>query len=411
MYVGDFSPNVRPVPALRARVLAAHGRVERRPRLGRRQGLAADDDLSYLREFEHVTLARVLLARHTADGDRDSLREAAAAGAAAGRRGGGRPDRHGHRDPRAPGAGPARRRGHPGALVPLERALTLAEPEGYVRVFAGEGLPMADLLTAVGRPARRVATTFAASRRLRATYRRLRPRNRQSDGAPAAPRRLVEPLSARELDVLRLLSTDLDGPDIARHLVVSLNTVRTHTKNIYAKLGVNSRRAAVTRAEELGLLSHPTTLTPPPSRRPQPRRLRESPRRSPHVVMSAHHIASYVSVTHTAATPRTREGNEKQEPACATSLRRGRPGPVRNPLPGAPRLRWATRFDGMTLTTDEDGTTVMEGLVVDQAALHGLLAKLRDIGLPLVSVTRMDPTCNHTAARTGLPPRATPQGD
>ena len=65
---------------------------------------------------------------------------------------------------------------------------------------------------------------------------------------------LVDPLSPRELDVLRLLGTDLDGPAIARELVVSLNTVRTHTKNIYAKLGVTSRRAAVTRAGELGLL-------------------------------------------------------------------------------------------------------------------------------------------------------------
>ena len=66
---------------------------------------------------------------------------------------------------------------------------------------------------------------------------------------------MLEPLSKRELDVLRLLGTDLDGPDIARELVVSLNTVRTHTKNIYAKLGVNNRRAAVRRAEELDLLS------------------------------------------------------------------------------------------------------------------------------------------------------------
>lgn len=66
---------------------------------------------------------------------------------------------------------------------------------------------------------------------------------------------LVEPLSERELEVLRLLDSELDGPDIARELVVSLNTVRTHTRNIYAKLGVNSRRAAVRRADELGLLS------------------------------------------------------------------------------------------------------------------------------------------------------------
>ena len=65
---------------------------------------------------------------------------------------------------------------------------------------------------------------------------------------------LVEPLSGREHEVLRLLATDLGGPEIARELVVSLNTVRTHTKNIYAKLGVNNRRAAVRRAQELDLV-------------------------------------------------------------------------------------------------------------------------------------------------------------
>jgi LuxR family maltose regulon positive regulatory protein len=61
-------------------------------------------------------------------------------------------------------------------------------------------------------------------------------------------------LSARELEVLRLLATELDGPEISRRLYISLNTLRTHTKNVYAKLGVNRRRAAVVRAGELGLL-------------------------------------------------------------------------------------------------------------------------------------------------------------
>ena len=65
---------------------------------------------------------------------------------------------------------------------------------------------------------------------------------------------MVEPLSERELEVLKLLGTELSGPEIARELIVSLNTVRTHTKNIYSKLGVNNRRAAIRRAEELDLL-------------------------------------------------------------------------------------------------------------------------------------------------------------
>ena len=84
-------------------------------------------------------------------------------------------------------------------------------------------------------------------------------------------------MSDRELDVLRLLGTDLGGPDIARELVVSLNTVRTHTKNIYAKLGVNNRRAAVRRAEELDLLRAPAAAT-----------ARDS--LAPHVAMPTHHI-------------------------------------------------------------------------------------------------------------------------
>jgi LuxR family maltose regulon positive regulatory protein len=108
---------------------------------------------------------------------------------------------------------------------------------------------MASLLKAIA--GRRVGWGYV--RRLLAAFAR-------DDGvavgrAPAArTQRLVGPLSERELDVLRLLATDLDGPAIARQLIVSVNTMRTHTKSIYAKLGVNSRRAAVRRAEELDLL-------------------------------------------------------------------------------------------------------------------------------------------------------------
>ena len=77
----------------------------------------------------------------------------------------------------------------------------------------------------------------------------------KTEGTAPVQQGLIEPLSERELDALRLLGSDLDGPDIARELVVSLNTVRSHTKNIYAKLGVSNRRAAVRRAQELQLMS------------------------------------------------------------------------------------------------------------------------------------------------------------
>jgi LuxR family maltose regulon positive regulatory protein len=138
-----------------------------------------------------------------------------------------------------------------GASATLERALTLAEPEGYVRVFAGEGPPMTSLLTRVAK--RREGWAYVRRLLDAAT-----PDGGSTPGAqPVAPTRqgLVEPLSDREIDVLRLLGSDLDGPAIARELTVSLNTLRTHTKHIYAKLGVNSRRAAVRQAAELNLLS------------------------------------------------------------------------------------------------------------------------------------------------------------
>jgi LuxR family maltose regulon positive regulatory protein len=131
----------------------------------------------------------------------------------------------------------------PAALEALERALVLAQPEGYVRVFVQAGPPVAGLLRRAAQ--RGPAETYA---------RKLISHFDQADPKPTDSNGLVEPLSDRELDVLRLLATDLSGPDIARHLVVSLHTVRTHTKNIYAKLGVNNRRAAVRTAEELHLL-------------------------------------------------------------------------------------------------------------------------------------------------------------
>jgi LuxR family maltose regulon positive regulatory protein len=130
----------------------------------------------------------------------------------------------------------------PAALAPLERALALAEPEGYVRVFVDEGPPMAALLEAAAKG--RIALDYA--RRILAAF-------GQAEVRAPVEQVLIEPLSERELDVLRLLGTHLNGPDIARELVVSVNTMRTHTKSIYAKLGVNGRREAVRRAEELGL--------------------------------------------------------------------------------------------------------------------------------------------------------------
>lgn len=232
VYVGDYSPHVQPVAATRARVLAANGRVDEALDWARKEGLAADDELSYLREYEHVTLARILVA----NGQRQQALDLLARLLSAAEEGG----RTGTVIEILVLMAMARR-----DTAPLERALGLAESGGWIRVFAGEGAPMRELLDRAGDSPFR--------RRVLAAMQTGLPR----ESTPAKPDQspLIDPLSERELEVLRLLDSELDGPDIARHLVVSLNTVRTHTKHIYTKLDVNSRRSAVARARQLGLLS------------------------------------------------------------------------------------------------------------------------------------------------------------
>jgi LuxR family maltose regulon positive regulatory protein len=252
LYVSDFFPNVRPVPAVRARVWIAQGRLGEALGWAREQGLSVDDDLSYLREFEHITLARLLLARYQDERAQRLIHEAARllerllpAAETGGRTG------------RVIEILVLRALAHqalgdtPAALAALERAMMLAEPEDYVRVFADEGPPM----TSVLRAAAKQGTRRDYARRLLAAV-------GTTETGSRTTLALIDPLSERELDVLRLLGTELDGPAIARELMVSLNTMRTHTKNIYAKLAVTNRRAAVRRAAELNLLPRNRDLRP-----------------------------------------------------------------------------------------------------------------------------------------------------
>jgi LuxR family maltose regulon positive regulatory protein len=245
LYTGDFFPDVRPVPAVRARLWLGQGAWGRALGWARERDLSVEDDLSYLREFEHITLVRALLARYAAEpaelsiDDVSRLVERLLHAA-----------EEGHRWGSVIEILVLQARAHQlrgdlsAARAALQRAVTLAEPEGYVRIFADEGPPMAALLRAVAKQ----GTAPGYVRRLLAAL-------NGTTSSPLADQGVIEPLSERELEVLRLLGTDLDGPAIARELVVSLNTVRTHTTHIYTKLGVNNRRAAVRRAGELGLLS------------------------------------------------------------------------------------------------------------------------------------------------------------
>ncbi len=279
-------PDVRPAAALKAQVWLKQGRLTEALGWAREQGLTVDDDIRFGREFEHITLARVLIAAAKNDRQAASLVEAARL---LGRllqaaETGGRLGSVIHILLLQALAYQAQNK-LPGALTALERALALAEPEGYVRIFVDEGEAMrlllqrrkaeggrmneyaGKLLAAFGQ--QRIAADLHLSAFIPQPL--IEPEDQPAKNTlvdpeirPAkntlvepedqpAKNMLVDPLSERELEVLKLLRSELSGPEIASQLIVSLNTLRTHTKNIFKKLGVNNRRAAVHRAEELDL--------------------------------------------------------------------------------------------------------------------------------------------------------------
>jgi LuxR family maltose regulon positive regulatory protein len=217
----------------------------------RARSLSVDDELSYLREFEHITLARVLIARYKNDPVDGSIHEAM-----------GLLERLLHAAEAGGRVGSIveilmlqalahEAQGNiPPALLSLERALTLAAPEGYIRLFVDEGEAMRLLIEKQSRNRDHPLSGYVDKLLAAFTQPVAVPKPALIHQKPD----MIEPLSERELEVLKLLRSELSGPEIARELVVSLSTLRTHTQNIYAKLGVNNRRAAIRRAEELDLL-------------------------------------------------------------------------------------------------------------------------------------------------------------
>lgn len=260
MRIRNPMPALRPVDALRARAWVEQGRLAEAEAWARARDLPERGEPEYVHEFEHLVYARLRIALHrqgridTPMAETLTLLERLLRAAEAGGRTGSAIEIMAlqavalERD----GAGNA-------ALTPLARALELAQAEGYVRVFIEHGPAMQSLLRKLAKRgatstyARRLLTAFDATRPAsHAAKSDVHRADRFGVGDVAAE--LIDPLTDREASVLRLLQSDLSGPEIARELAVSLSTVRTHTKNVYGKLGVNSRRAAVRRAEELGLL-------------------------------------------------------------------------------------------------------------------------------------------------------------
>ena len=245
LYRPGFYPDVRPIAALKARVQIAAGDLSSAGGWAEDRAISVDDQPDYLREYEHLTLARVLLAQHGADqhiaallGLLERLRAAAVE---AGRDGS-------VLEIRVLQALAHHARGDlPEAVEALSRSFAATpEPDSYVRLYLDEGAPMRDLLQdAASGPD---PTVRAQARRL------LEHATTFAEAAVEPQLAQVDPLTQRELQVLRLLDSELTGPEIARQLYVTLNTLRTHTKRIFIKLDVTNRAAAVRRAHERGLL-------------------------------------------------------------------------------------------------------------------------------------------------------------
>jgi LuxR family maltose regulon positive regulatory protein len=231
--------------AWRTRLWLVQGKLEASSQWALERRLTIDGELTYLRMIEYVVLARLLVAQEHLD-EASRLLERLFAAAKAG----GQTTRlieilllqamtfHARGDTTQ-------------ALGKLEHAFKLAEPEGFVRIFVDEGPPMARLLYEALTCG--IAPDYA--RRLLAAFPVSEPEQAASLETQVPESGLVEPLSEREIQVLQLIAEGLTNPEIASRLFLSPHTVKTHSSNIYGKLGVHSRTQAVARARALGLLS------------------------------------------------------------------------------------------------------------------------------------------------------------
>jgi LuxR family maltose regulon positive regulatory protein len=268
LYDGAFAPNVRPVTTRKTRVWVAQGRLGEALGWAREQGLSAENELNYLHEFDHITLARVLLACYLSDradgsisgvmgllerllkaaeerGGKGSVIEILVLQAIA---------YHAQGD-------------LPAALLPLRHALALAEPEGYVRMFLDEGeamrLMIEDFRLMIGKQSTAQAHNLLGyvDKLLAAfTQPAVQLQSEASDpyrsisNQQSTIENLIEPLSQRELKILQLIAQGLSNRVISERLFLALSTIKGHNRNIFNKLQVQSRTEAVARARELGLL-------------------------------------------------------------------------------------------------------------------------------------------------------------
>jgi LuxR family transcriptional regulator, maltose regulon positive regulatory protein len=245
--IRQFAPTQRArASACRAQFALMQGHLTEAARWAQASGLSAEDDLAYLREREYLMFARVRIAQGRLDPAGPHLREALQLLE--------RLLQDAERSARveslleilmlqalAFSVAPGHRTR---ALPTLERALLLAEPGGYVRLFLDEGPPMMVLL-------RQAQTADIAARSVETL---LSAYGEEPGGSRSEPGALIEPLTERERDVLRLLGRGLSNAEIARELIITVGTVKRHVNSLYGKLGVQSRTQAIARAQGLRLL-------------------------------------------------------------------------------------------------------------------------------------------------------------
>ncbi len=245
-YVRGPVPDVIPIAAIKARLHIRLGRLSEAMNWALERGITVDNEASYLSEYESLILARILLARYERDGEESCLRDA-----------------HDLLERLLQAAEAGQRTGSvisiltsqalafeaqeesTKALGSLERALSLAEPEGYLRLFVNEGEPMHDILR------RAVASGVGGAYALRL----LSAFDESATSSTQSPDELIEPLTPRELEVLRHVAAGMTNRDIAEQLFISVSTVKRHIANIYGKLNVGHRTEAVARANQLKLLN------------------------------------------------------------------------------------------------------------------------------------------------------------
>lgn len=231
--------------AYRARLWLAQGNLAAAVRWAENSGLSPGDEIGYQREAEYTILARVIIAQNKPDEALtllDWLRDVTEANSLMGT----------VIESLVLQALALELKGDTGeATAKVEQALSLGEPEGYIRLFVDEGQPLAALLARVKlrKADSRVNTYFS---RVLNAFEASEVNRGSTETFIIQP--LVDPLSDRELEVLQLIADGLMNREIAQELIISPGTVKVHVKNIYSKLDVHSRTQAAARARELKLL-------------------------------------------------------------------------------------------------------------------------------------------------------------